>query len=347
VARATTAISTANFLALAVFGAGGIAFNLIVYLIAHHGSTPPRAPGSAKIFSDDWIGHLPFPAQWWLLALNGAILLLVAILAWPGVNRHHPAASKAAVVFNTKPDFLAFLAFLSLAVQWVVIGYYDGLVTLLDPFYIGLVLCVAAGVVSFRRWQLDEPVAVGNDARHPSRVAEAIGAVSLADLVIVVVLGIAGVIANQLVYLSAHGWTGPATSRFHNTGSQVWPGNMPLALPWWVFVLVSAIFLGVVIASWSPVRRVGPGHGRRRFFLRTTSGTLLGFAVLLALSEVGITSYYTTGGVHDPAAIAPALALVAAILAAVRWVLDRRREALTPPAPPVRRRTTPTRSKDA
>jgi hypothetical protein len=88
------------------------------------------------------------------------------------------------------------------------------------------------------------------------------------------------------------------------------------------------VLLVVVIVTWPPANQLGPQLPGRVALRRTTAPALLGIAILVVLAEESILRFYGSGSMRDPATLALGIGLLAALLAAIRWFIDRRRETL-------------------
>jgi hypothetical protein len=336
-AFAAVILSSANIIALQLYGSLMLAVNLIAYL-AIHGHPAPRHQLDAR--HSDGIGLYPFPVPWWPFAIGGLIVVVVAILSWPPRRRFDGTGRKLTAVYRNSPGFLAYVGFFSALIQLGVISYFDGLLSVLSPYGIGPALCILGGVISFVRFQkdgVDAPAAhvpAKKKLAAASRPAEVLGTVSAISFFAVVVLGFGGIAVNQLVYLAAHGGAlPPGAERQNATGTTIWAGHMPLDLPWWIFGFLSGVFLVVTIATWPASRQFGPQLPTRVFFRRTTAPALFALALLMGFFELTVNLYYLTASERAAGYTGPLLLLAAAVVAAVRWRFGPRLGVTKPKTP--------------
>jgi hypothetical protein len=332
-------VSTVNWLAMLGYTLLLLALNAIVYFAAH-GGPPARHALDAR--AADSVGLYPFPVPWEIFALGGLVMLVIAVLTRSRARRVELPLARRASLLQTAPGFLATIGFFAAGVMVGTVGNYSGLLTVFDPYLIGPVLALAAGIVSLRRWQLDAPAPprTRSPQAAPSRLAETLGVVLVVDFLAILILGYGGVALNQLVYLTSHGGAlPPGSARLYNAGTDIWEGHMPLGLPWWLFALLSVVLLAVSVLSWPSENRFGPQLHRRVFFRRTTAPALFAFGLVAFVAEATVDLYYGSGRASDPAFLGPAIALVVVLVALARWFVDPAIRRLTRPKHPQKRKT--------
>jgi hypothetical protein len=325
-------VSTVNWIAIVGYTLVWSIVNRIIYFGAHPNGAPSHSLDGKPT---DYVGLLPYPVPWWLFALGGAVMVVVAIAAFSPKNRMattKDASSQWRVRLSqgTAPGFRAWIGVLAAILMTVAVAYYDGLTSVYDPYYLGIVLCLVAALISLASWQRDAPDAVPARLRsrpaiafHPSRLASALGLLVAADLIATLVFGFGGIIVNQTIYLTAHGGALPPGSRHpYLAGSDIWPGFMPIDLPWWIFATLSALLLVVMVVSWPAANQYGPQLSGRVFFRRASPGGLLGIGILMILIELITEAYYGRGfGYGRPTglwSIGPFIAILVVVVVLAR-----------------------------
>ena len=294
VALATVIVSTTNILVFTLIEMGLLIVNLVVHL-ATHGAVSTNSGTRHGIRPSDYIGQLLFVTPWYVFALHGLVVLMVAVVSLSPRYRFVAQLTRRKLMYRTTPGFLAVVALIFSLYQWSVIANYDGLQSILDPYWIGPVLCLIASVVSFRRWQLDPNHIVGNPEVSQSHVARVLSLVLVWNLLFVTISFFSPIV-NQIIYLVENHWALPIASSPNATAPEVWSGHLAFVIPGWVFLISAIAQLTVVIGTLPKSRRYVPVN--RAQFFRATSPLFLFYvsAVCLVLQLVTIGNFSSRAG---------------------------------------------------
>ena len=162
-----------------------------------------------------------------------------------------------------------------------------------------------------------------NGRSRNQRIASIAVVASSVNILGFVVVGLLGVALNMIAYMVSTGSAGPPHPDHERALPNDWRGHMLIQLPWWVFAVGGLIALVVVVVSWTPSRRFVPPVARATVAYRTSPLFLAFVAAFLAVSQLGVISFYD--GLLSPLSpywVGPVVLILAAVVALWRWQLD-------------------------
>lgn len=304
-----------NNLLFLLVGLGGVAVNMITYLV-QHGRVPVEGAGRGP---EAWAGFMPFVVPWWFFALSAAVMVVVVVLAQDPAWRWEPDATRANLLWRTAPPLLIAWAVFFTVFQSAAVRYYDVSWVVLNPYLIGPALSVVALALAVRVW-VRTRARTTRTAVKPTTLARVLGVLSLANLTLLVVVGPVAIALQQLGHLAGTGNTTPPVGDARSA-AEVWFGHLPFQVPWWVLLLSALMTLGVTVAAQLP-----GGRTDRPLWLATTPGPLTIAAIVAFLIQWSIGPFSSTGPEQLLAPLACVIAIVVGLVS-FRTTAERARGA--------------------